>query len=231
MPNKRNSRGSMATPDSAPPRRAPTAFTVARKPASLTPRSTSGDPIRAASRAHSRHPGAGTARLMNTSTSAVFGRCAASLPATRSAGSGAGGGVGFGTLRGPFGAPERAVHHRARPVPRDRPGPSEPAWRRTSSTTARARSSAERSPARAGRQHAVSTSAQASGTAIAGRRRRVVNRVLEEIFMSFVNGFTGSQQAAVALAPQQVAKVLARDRQLAQALPQHRRAPRGVCSR
>ncbi len=61
MPNSRNRRGSMATPASWPPRRAPIRFAVAGRPSSMTPRSTSGAPARAASRAHCRQLAAGAA--------------------------------------------------------------------------------------------------------------------------------------------------------------------------
>ena len=91
-PNRRNRRGSMATPASAPPRRAPMRLTVARNPPSPTPRSTRGAPILAASRATCRQLSAGTDRLVNRRISGVLPRSArpsARRAAWRSAGSGA----------------------------------------------------------------------------------------------------------------------------------------------
>ena len=88
-PNRRNRRGSMATPASAPPRRSPITFAVSGNPPAPTPRSTSGAPVRAASRAHCRQLAAGTDRLVKIRISAVPERGPERSPAWRSAGRGA----------------------------------------------------------------------------------------------------------------------------------------------
>ena len=61
--NRRNRRGSMATPASARPRRAPIRLAVPGRPSSPTPRSTRGAPLRAASRAHCRQLESGSGEM------------------------------------------------------------------------------------------------------------------------------------------------------------------------
>ena len=109
-----------------PPRRrsgSPMRLTVARNPPSPTPRSTSGAPIFAASRAHCRQLAAGTDRLVNSRISGVLPRSArpsarrACLPFGRKRRGGRSGQSRNRLPCGGAGTAQGALDHRARPCP------------------------------------------------------------------------------------------------------------------